>query len=185
MLAPRSVGRPGPRIAVLVVVERLKVTREADASVLTAQDGARVADVCTVDNRAPTLAFEVEEDGDGNGAADDPLRLHSFVDREVRARHRRRHERWGQRAHAVARDVDDSEVAAAGEFGRRAVERFARQQVRPEIQMAQLSQCGEGAGFNRRDLVVDELEHEQRRWQHTGVYHAERVAGHVQLLEVR
>ena len=53
MLAPRSVGRPGPRIAVLVVVERLKVTREADASVLTAQDGARVADVCTVDNRAP------------------------------------------------------------------------------------------------------------------------------------
>ena len=68
MLAPRSVGRPGPRIAVLVVVERLKVTREADASVLTAQDGARVADVCTVDNRAPTLAFEVEEDGDGNGA---------------------------------------------------------------------------------------------------------------------
>ena len=90
-LAPRSVGRPGPRIAALVVVERLKVTREADASVLTAQDGARVADVCTVDNRAPTLAFEVEEDGDGNGAADDPLRLHSFVDREVRARHRRRH----------------------------------------------------------------------------------------------
>ena len=34
-------------------------------------------------------------------------------------------------------------------------------------------------------VVVDELEHEQRRWQHTGVYHAERVAGHVQLLEVR
>ncbi len=88
-------------------------------------------------------------------------------------------------AKTAARDVDDSEVAAAGEFGRRAVERFARQQVRPEIQMAQLSQCGEGAGFNRRDLVVDELEHEQRRWQHTGVYHAERVAGHVQLLEVR
>ena len=49
-------GRPGPRIAVLVVVERLKVTREADASVLTAQDGARVADVCTGSFRSAAKA---------------------------------------------------------------------------------------------------------------------------------
>ena len=69
-------GRPGPRIAVLVVVERLKVTREADASVLTAQDGARVADVCTVDNRAPTLAFEVEEDAAAEVIAREPELLH-------------------------------------------------------------------------------------------------------------
>ena len=44
---------------------------------------------------------------------------------------------------------------------------------------------GAAAAEESIELIVDQLEHKKRRWQHAGVHHAERVAGHVQLLEMR